>query len=205
MDADGSQGPHPFTLPKKPGLPMQGNDAFAPLNHGPHGIPCAKPKVSQQVAGGWAKRYHRSPIPTTRRTREGCQPSPAPGAGIPAGMPGFTFARVPGSVVASLLNHRLLAGKSPASWQMDADVTWDVATRTHAAVAHPLRRRVGTQPAATCPLGDREPPSSLRADLGGSQGMAHAGCRLPSRGGKDAASTFPRPSWKVAWASCRWT
>ncbi len=32
----------------------------------------------------------------------------------------------------------------------------------------PLRRRVGTQPAATRPLVDREPTTSLRADLGGS-------------------------------------
>jgi len=38
--------------PKSPGIPMRGNDALAPLKHGPHGIPCAKPKVSQQVAGG---------------------------------------------------------------------------------------------------------------------------------------------------------
>ena len=85
----------------------------------------------------------------------------APGAGIPAGMPGFTLARVPVGVVASLLDHRLQAGKPPASWQMDAKVTWDVAIRAHAAVAHPPRGRVGAQRAATRPLGDREPPSSF--------------------------------------------
>ena len=101
------------------------------------------------------------------RTRKGCQPSPARDAGSPAGMPEFTSARVPGGVVASLLDHRLHAGKPPASWQMDAEVTWDVATRVHVAVAHPLRLPVGTQPAATHLLGDRELPSSLREDLEG--------------------------------------
>ena len=112
----------------------------------------------------------------------GASPVPPPGAGIPAGMPGFTLARVPVGVVASLLDHRLQAGKPPASWQMDAEVTWDVATRAHAAVAHPPRRRVGTQPAATCPLGDREPPSSLRADLGPSCFAAYGRCHgKPSR------------------------
>ena len=98
-------------------------------------------------------------------------------------MPGFTFARVPGGVVASLLDHRLHAGKPPASWQMDAEVTWDVATRAHAAVAHPLRRRVGTQPAATRPLGDREPPSSLRADLGRRSPGRPRSCRVSSIAG----------------------
>ena len=77
-----------------------------------------------------------------------------------------TFAWVPGGVVASLLDHRLQAGKPPASWQMDAGVTWDEATRAHAAVAHPLPSRVGTPPAATHLLGDRELPYSLREDLG---------------------------------------
>jgi hypothetical protein len=81
-------------------------------------------------------------------------------------MRGFTFAWVPGGVVASLLDHRLQAGKPPASWQVDAEVTSDEATRAHAAVAHPLRWRVGTQPAATHLLVDPELPTSLRGDLG---------------------------------------
>ena len=59
------------------------------------------------------------------RTMAGCQPSPGTGAGNPAGMPGFMFARVPGDVVASLLDHRLRAGKPPASWQMDAEISSD--------------------------------------------------------------------------------
>ena len=81
-------------------------------------------------------------------------------------MPGFTSARVPGGVVASLLDHRLHAGKPPAPWQMDAEVTWDGATRPDAAVAHPLRWHVGTQPAAPRLLAGHELPYSLREDLG---------------------------------------
>ena len=154
------KGPIRSPSPKSPGIPMQGNDDLAP------------------------RRTDRmGSLARSRRFRG----SPAPGAGIPAGMRGVTFARVPGGVVASLLDHRLQAGKPPASWQMDAEATWDVATRAHAAVAHPPRCRAGTQPAATHLLVDRELPSSLRVDWVGAQGMARSVGKVPSRGRREGS------------------
>ncbi len=118
---------------------------------------------------------------------EGFAAVPPPGLASLPGCGGSRSRGSPGGVVASLLDHRLQAGKPPASWQMDAEATWDVATRAHAAVAHPPRCRAGTQPAATHLLVDRELPSSLRVDWVGAQGMARSVGQVPSRGRREGS------------------
>ena len=50
--ADGSHGPNPLTLSEGTGHPTAEKCRHGPPKDGPHGIPCSKPKVSQQVAGG---------------------------------------------------------------------------------------------------------------------------------------------------------
>ena len=96
--------------------------------------PCLCVSASQRAIPS-PSRFPQRPMPWAAtdppvlRIPEGCQPGCAPGAGIPAGMRGFSVAWVSGGVVASLLDHRLQAAKPPPSWQGDAEVTSDAATR----------------------------------------------------------------------------